>query len=195
MVAMNRDSIGVTALHKAYEMDKTRVDLLLDIGTSYFNKKMYNEAAAAFTEKIQAGRDVKAMDIFMLGKSYYFAHRFMEADSVFNKLCEIQPKWPSAFLWNADNKTQIDTNSKEGLAKPLYEKYIELVLADSVNKAKYTETLKRAYGYLASYYLLQKKDYTNSLVYLRKKLELAIDPEERKLISQQIEQEEKEMKK
>jgi len=194
MVCAKRDSVGVLALRKAFEMDKTRVDLLVEIGNAYINMKKYDDAAITFREKVNAGRDVKAMDHFKLGQSYFFGGKFLEADTVFNKLTEIQAKWPSAFLWNAKNKTRIDTTSEAGLAKPQYEKYIELALADTANQKKYVEGLKEAYSYLASYYYREAHDKQNALLYLRKKLEITEDPAEKKEIAGIIKQIEEEKK-
>jgi len=194
MVCANRDSLGVIALRKAYEMDKTRLDLLVEIGNSFIKVKKYDDAAVAFREKVNAGRDVKSLDYFKLGQSYFFGGKFQEADTVFNKLTDIQPKWPSGFLWNAKNKTRIDSSSEAGLAKPMYEKYIELALADSANIKKYVEGLKEAYSYLASYYYREMHDKANALANLRKKLEITDDATEKKDISGIIEQIEKEGK-
>ena len=195
MVAANRDSAGVLSLRKAYGMDNSRLDLLVEIGNAYIKMKKYDDAAAAFREKVNAGRDVKSMDHFKLGQCYFFGGHFLEADTVFNRLCEIQPRWPSGFLWNAKNKTRIDSTSEAGLAKPLYEKYIELALADSANMKKYTEGLKEAYSYQASYYYREQHDKQNAVIFLRKKLDLTEDPAERKEISAIIEQIDKEGKK
>src|SRR4030095_3868543 len=154
MICSNNDSLGTDALWKAYRMDPTRTDLLVELGNAFIKMKKYEDAAAAFKEKITYGRDGKSADYFKLGQSNFFAQHFQEADTALNKLVELQPKWPTGFLWNAKNKTRIDSTSQAGLAKPMYEKYIELAIADSANAAKYTEGLKEAYGYLASYYFL-----------------------------------------
>jgi tetratricopeptide (TPR) repeat protein len=194
MLCANRDSAGALALRKAYEMDKTRLDLLIDIGDAYVKMKKYDDAALAYREKVNAGRDVKSYDYFKLGQSYFYGEKFLEADTVYNKLTDIQPKWPSGFLWSAKNKSRIDSTSEAGLAKPHYEKYIELALADTANQKKYVGGLKEAYSYLASYYYLQKRDKPNAILYLRKKLEITEDPAEKKEISGIIKQIEEEKK-
>jgi tetratricopeptide (TPR) repeat protein len=187
-IAANRDSVGIDALRKSYDMDKTRVDLLFELGNSLMKVKRYDEAAATFKEKIATGREVKSFDYFKLGQCYFFAQQFLNADTAFNKLCEMQPKYATGFLWNAKNKTRIDSTSEAGLALPMYDKYVELAMADSANAAKYTEGLKEAYGYMASYYFLQKKDKTKAVLYLRKKLDLMTEPADKKDIQTMIDQ-------
>lgn len=189
LIASNKDSLGIVELKRAYELAPPRVDFLTEIGNANFKIKKYSDAAAAFNEKISLGKEVKPTDYMQLGKSYFFNQQFDNADAVFNRLCEVSPKWASAFLWNAKNKTRIDSTSKAALAKPYYEKYIEFAMADSVNiPTKYAEGLKEAYSYLASYYYLQLNDKTSTLAYLKKKMALVDDPAEKKEISTMIDQ-------
>ena len=90
-------------------------------------------------------------------------------------------------MLRAQANTHIDSTSEAGLAKPFYEKYIEIALADSINLTKYQYGLIEAYGYLAYYYIL-KKDNSNGLSYLKKKLTLPIDTEDKKNVQQAIDQ-------
>jgi tetratricopeptide (TPR) repeat protein len=188
LFANEQDSLGAVMLHKGFEKDPLRVDLLQEIGNDFYAIKKYDQAAAAFREKIATGREVKSIDYFRLAQSYFFGQHFLEADTAFNKLCELQPKWGTGFLWNAKNKTRIDSTSKDGLARPFYETYIQIAEDDSVNAAKYTEGLKEAYSYLASYHYLQLKDPAKAVYYLNKKLELLTDPAEQKEIKGIIDQ-------
>jgi lipoprotein NlpI len=57
------------------------------------------------------------------------------------------------------------------LAKPFYEKYIELALADSANAAKYRDGLIECYEYLGNFYAL-KNEFSITEEYLKKILEL-----------------------
>ena len=111
----------------------------------------------------------------------------MQADSAYMKANELSPKWASAWLSRADANTQIDSTSEAGLAKPFFEKYIEIAESDSANASKYTSGLSKAYGYLAYYYIL-KKDNANALMYLKKKQLLPLDPEEKKSVEKGIDQ-------
>ncbi len=187
LVASNEDSLGIIQLRKAYSLDPNRTDLLSDIANAYYKIKNYPEAARAMNEKIATGKDPKALDYYILGRSYYFNAQFMESDTAFAKLNEVSPKYASGWLWRAKANTHIDSTSENGLAKPHYEKYIEISLSDSANISKYQSGLVEAYGYLAYYYIL-KKDNANALLYLQKKAELPLDSEDKKNVQQAIDQ-------
>ena len=187
LIASNQDSLGILQLRKAYSIDLNRTDLLSEISNSYYKLKKYSEAAAVLEEKILTAKDLKVADYFNLGRSYYFNTQFGPADSAFAKVNELSPKYASGWLWRAKASTHIDSTSEEGLAKPHFEKYIELALADSVNISKYQSGMADAYGYLAYYFIL-KKDNENALLNLKKKIELPLEPEEKKSIQKAIDQ-------
>ena len=168
-------------------MDPSRVDLLSELANAYMKMKRYPDAIQVLNEKITLGKDVKVADYFNLGRSYYFNHQFAPADSAMMKVNELSPKYASGYLWRAKANTQIDSTSELGLAKPHYEKYIELAEADSANAAKYNSGLIEAYGYLAYYYIL-KKDNANALLYLRKKAALPLEPDDKKNVEDAIRQ-------
>jgi tetratricopeptide (TPR) repeat protein len=188
LLAENKqDSLGILDLRKAYEMEPARTDLLSEIGNIYYKIKKYNEAIQTYTEEINTGKSVKAADFFNLGRSYFFSSMFPQADSAFMKVNELSPKYASGWLWRAKTNTHIDTTSQEGLAKPFYEQYIEIAVADSANPAKYQSGLAEAYGYLAFFYII-KNDKANALIYLKKKAELPLEPEDKKNVQQAIDQ-------
>ncbi len=187
LIASNQDSLGIIQLRKAYSIDPNRTDLLSEISNSFYKLKKYAEAAAVLEEKIATGKDIKVADYFNLGRSYYFNTQFVPADTAFSKVNELSPKYASGWLWRAKACTHIDSTSEEGMAKPYFEKYIELAIADSANPSKYQSGLADAYGYLAYYYIL-KKDNENALIYLKKKIELPLDPDEKKSIQKAIDQ-------
>jgi hypothetical protein len=72
-------------------------------------------------------------------------------------------------LWRARSNALIDTAMAEGLAVPHYIKLID-VAGKEVDKNK--ATLLGAYGYLGTYEANIKKDFTASLAYFEKMLEL-----------------------
>ncbi|MEO8085485.1 MAG: tetratricopeptide repeat protein [Bacteroidota bacterium] len=176
-VLNNMDSLGADMLRKAYLMDKSRCDLLNEIWKANDKMKKYAEASAVMQEKIQNCKGITVTDYFNLGRSYFFSTDYVNADSAFAKVNELSPKYASGFLWRAKTNAFIDSTSKEGLAKPHYEKYMEVAIADSVNSSKYRSGLLEAYHYLASYNYIQLHDRDNALIYLRKIIEL--DPDDK----------------
>jgi len=189
LVASEMDSIGILQLRKAYYLDPNRVELLSDIAQAYDKTKNYPEAIKAYKEKIGTGKEVSAADYFYLGRAYFFNAQFMEADTAFAVLNEKSPNYSSGWLWRAKANTNIDSTSELGLAKPHYEKYIEIVLTetDSTKLSRYYSSLIEAYEYLAYYYIL-KEDNENTLLYLEKKKELIQDPDEKKKVQDSIDQ-------
>ncbi|MCX6290936.1 MAG: tetratricopeptide repeat protein [Bacteroidetes bacterium] len=181
LAANNQDSLGIIELRKAFEMDNGRTDLLSEIANSYFKMKKYPEAISTLIEKINTGKDVKVADYFTLGRAYLFNSEFMKADSAFAKVNELAPKYASGFLNRAKANTYIDTDSIPGLAKPHYEKYIELVLADTAgmaNKKYSNSSLIESYRYLAACFVKPEwKDFGKAEEYLQKIL--SIDPEDK----------------
>lgn len=187
LAASGQDSAGIIQLRKAYNLDPNRTELLSDIANAHYKMKNYPEAAKTMNEKIATGKDPKALDYFILGRSYYFNAQFHESDTAFSKLNDMSPKYASGWLWRAKANTHIDSTSEAGLAKPHYEKYIEIAMADSANASRYQSGLIEAYGYLAYYYIL-KNDNVNALLYLQRKSELPLDPEDKKNVQQAIDQ-------
>lgn len=187
LAATNKDSLAIEQLQKAYALDPSRVDLLSEIASSWYKLKQYGNSITVLKQKVAIGKDVKIADHYNLGRSYYYNNQFPSADSSFMKVNELSPKYASGWLWRADANSHIDSTSEAGLAKPYYEKYIEIAEADSANAVKYQSGLIKAYGYMAYYYIL-KKDNASGLPYLKKKLLLPLDADERKAVQQAIDQ-------
>ncbi len=174
----NQDSLAVINLRKAFDMDPSRCDLLNEIAKSYDKLKKYAEAAEAMREKIQNCKGVTAADYFSLGRSYFYSEDFLSADAAFAKLNEISPKYATGFLWRAKANSYIDSSSSLGLAKPFYEKYIEITTADTMGMVanKYKGGLVESFKYMASYSFNKHLPDDVIIGYLKKILEL--DPED-----------------
>jgi len=102
--------------------------------------------------------------------AYYNAKLWIESDSALSAVLRKSPDFEPAYTWKARIYSNLDPDSKEGLAKPYYEKLIEKASADST---KYMKDLLEAYNYLGYYYLISK-NYCESLNYWDKIL--LIDP-------------------
>ncbi len=187
LIKSNKDSLGIEQIQKAFTLDPNRVDLLSEMGDAWIKLKQYPKAINLFLQKIAGGKDVKVTDYHSLARAYYFNGQLQSADSAAMKVNELSAKWASGWMLRAQINAHIDSTSEAGLAKPFYEKYIELAMADSANPTKYQKGLVEAYGYQAYYYVL-KKDNANGLVFLKKKLELPLEPEDKKNVQQAIDQ-------
>ena len=123
---------------------------------------------------------MKAADYYGLGQSYFFTERYQDADTAFAKLNELSPKWPSGYLWRAKANYFLDTLKLE-LAKPYYEKYVELALEDTANMSKYKSGLIESYKLLADYAFRHKQSIDVIDTYFKKVLE--IDPADKEALN------------
>jgi tetratricopeptide (TPR) repeat protein len=133
--------------------------------------KNYPQAAVWFQKRVDSGDKVSTTDYYNLGRAYYLMKEYGKSDSAFGKVTSLQETWAPGWLWRGKANAGLDPDSKQGLAKPYYEKYIELVSADSANITKYQRELTEANSYLAYYYLVQK-DCTQSTIYWKRVLDL-----------------------
>jgi tetratricopeptide (TPR) repeat protein len=173
------DSMGVSNITKAIEMDSTSKDLYGDLAEAYFSMKKYKMAGEAYEKKIE-GSQPTAVDHFNIGRAYYFGLEFVKSDTAFSKLIKIKADFPTAWLYRARNNYRIDDadGNSEGMAKPYYEKFIELTTTDAKFDVKKSgKDLIEAYKYLGDYYFTNAKDNATSKTYWLKVLE--IDPNDK----------------
>jgi tetratricopeptide (TPR) repeat protein len=74
------------------------------------------------------------------------------ADSTFKKITELAPTSFLGYFWLARTNSMIDPEATQGLAKPYYEKVIEVVLDQA---ERYKTQLTESYRYLGYYYYMQ----------------------------------------
>jgi len=170
----NCDSMGIANLRKAIQMDSTRSDVRQAIADTYKKNKRYKEAAQEFTTMIKEKGAPTPTDYMNLGFLQYQSEHFVAADSSFSKVTQLVPTYLPGFLYKARVEANLDPESTRGLAKPTYEKVIQLSEADPSKNGK---NLVEAYGYLGYYYLL-KNDKAKALENYNKAL--AIDPNDKR---------------
>jgi len=168
-VKNGQDSLGINQLKKGFEMDTTNLEILSEIATLYLKAKKPQEAADIYKLKIEHSNG-NVNDYYKMGRYYFDAKNWVEADSAFSKVNRMAVDFEPAYLFRARVYANLDPDTKEGLAKPFYEKLIEKASADSV---KYSKDILEAYNYLGYYYLVNK-NYCESLVYWDKIV--ALDP-------------------
>src|SRR4028118_1451659 len=88
-------------------------------------------------------------DYMNLGFLQFQGEQFVKADSSFSKVTQLVPTYIPGFLYKARVEANLDPESTKGLAKPTYEKVIQLSEADPSKNGK---NLVEAYGYLGYYY-------------------------------------------
>ena len=179
---------GIAQLQKALELDPGKIELYQEIGSAYEGMNDYDNAIANFSLYIQKAPEdqVQVADYFNLGKAAYYAGSemdttaalyhtkraayFAKADSMFSFVAEKVPDSYLGHFWRARVNSALDPETDQGLAKPFYEKTIEVLDAKGDGDPRiYIE----CYSYLGYYYYV-KEDIENSKIYWEKIL--AIDP-------------------
>ncbi len=178
LAASGKDSLGILELQKAIELDPAFVDGYGEIGAIYFKQKKYPEAASYYRVKIAKVEKADFNDYNYLGRALYQSKDYVGADSAFNKVIEFLPNLTIGYFWSARSKNMQDNpTAPTGLAKPMFEKVIELGSAD-VEKNK--KDLITSYEYLG-YYYFTKKEYACAKAAFTKLKE--IDPANEKVVS------------
>ncbi len=163
------DSLAIENLNTALAMDSTEIELYGDLGQSYYKKKKYKEAAAAYASKLKKGKQTSA-DFFLLGKAYYYDSAYYKADTAFIKVTELSPNSHLGFMWRGRANSNIDSTEAKNMAKPFYEKTVEL----ATDTVKYKKDLIEAYQFLG-FNAVQNDDDANAKMYFEKLL--LYDPE------------------
>ncbi|RZJ93248.1 MAG: tetratricopeptide repeat protein [Hymenobacter sp.] len=141
-----------------------------ELAQVYLDKKDYPNAVVLMSKQAQNG---DLADQYRLGATLITAKMYSRADSVFNIINTAKPTYGPAYLARAQANFGLDPESTKGLAKPYYEKYIELSKAEGADPARFRSGLITSNNYLG-YYNLQKGDRTTAKTYYQQVL--AIDP-------------------
>jgi len=170
LLKLKQDSLAALALQKSLDLNKNQPDVLQLLGGAYSKAKKFGQAVACYKQLMVLHKTPFASDYFLIGVAYYNNNQFEQADSSFVKLIEMQPKRIEPYAWLARTKANEEEARKEpGLAKPYFEKVMELAAGSDKNKRELIES----YNYL-SYYYYDKKDYPTAKSIYEKWL--AIDP-------------------
>lgn len=187
----NQDSLSIVNYLKAIKSSETEPqEFYKEIASSYERMKKYREAASYYEKYIKSTESPANSDFFMWGRDCYFAagaidsvavaskpaeadvrqKLYLTADSVFAEVANRLPDNYLGYFWRARVNAIIDPETVQGLAKPYYEKTIELLENSNKNNKK---ELVESYQYLGYYYYL-KEDFPNSKIYWNKIL--TVDP-------------------
>lgn len=182
-IASGQDSVGINTLRKGLQLDTAQVEAYGEIAKSLYHQKKYAEAGDAYKQvTLKGGRSVKLTDYFYEGISYYFGYDakkpnadslLTKADSALSYVNQKSPTTSDAYLYRAyvNDLKEKDRNNIQGLAKPYYDKFIELVTAKGSPDDKSKKNLANAYAYLGAYYEYKEKDVTKAAENFNKALE------------------------
>lgn len=153
-----QDSLGVIELERAIELDPTaNCEIWGDIGKIWVKARSYDKAIAAYEKKGTCEKGLSAQDYYDMGRAYYYGPKdFVKADTAFSKLTQSNPNYAIGYFWRAKANVQQDLKNEKWLAKPHYEKAIELVKPEERSTPSYKSNVIEAAEYLGYYYLVNK---------------------------------------
>lgn len=154
LMKLKRTDDAALAYVKAYELDKEEMSYLMDASRAFETSGKFADAINYFELYIDAaGDDVRVMDYFRFGQTCYRVgmadtingeEYLLKADNLFASVTEKAPENYLGHQWRARAAAARDPETTLGLAKPYYEKTIE-VLDATANKAEPSKAHVAAY--------------------------------------------------
>lgn len=150
---------------KVYEMDNSQNDVLKLISDSYLADKQYDSAVEYYTKYLDTTDKKKASDYNAMAKIYTDQAdnetdtnaknaALLKADNVYADMATAMPNNEDyATYQRAHIHHAIDSNVKNGAAKPYYEKYAQLLETRENRSNAENATLAESYNYLCVYYI------------------------------------------
>lgn len=165
-----QDSLGVIELEKAIKLDSVaNCDLWGDIGKIWIKARRYDKSIAAYENQSKCTKGLSSQDYYDMGRAYVYGPKdFVKADTCFSRLTQASPSYPVGYFWRAKANVQQDLKNEKWLAKPHYEKAMELVKPEERGTPAYKTNVIEACEYLGDYWFNQKdygkaKEYYNIL--------------------------------
>ncbi len=152
---------------KLIALDPTKVTYLDNIAKALYTDKKYAEAIVAYEEKIKATKPAQS-DYYYIGLSNEYLKDYAKAEAAYGKMLEINPSYAIGHYLRAEVNSKLDPEGKMGIAKPHYQKFIELGEADRAKNSKY---LIRSYSKLGEY-AYKANDLVNAKAAFSKVLEM-----------------------
>lgn len=171
LLKLHEDSLAVGQFREGLTLDATQKETWQLLAETLLRNKKYSEAIKAYQSLMALRQKPVTQDYYSIGRAYYYKKEYEQAEAAFKKVSELQPDMVTGYLWHARAQSNLDPESENGLAKPSYEKVIEIASHDP---AKNKNDLIEACSYLGYYHFL-KQEKTISKSYWDKVLE--IDPE------------------
>lgn len=176
---------AISAFKTAMTLDSTKQNLNREISDAYASLGNHFKAIEAYEiyfKKCEA--DLKLTDYLLLGQDCYLAASkvlgtpdsamhttyLLKADTLFATVCQRSPNSVTGYFWRARVKSSLDPETTLGLARPYYEKSLEIL--EPANKD--IKKMLECYQYLGFYFYVNN-DYPQSMNYWNKVL--AINPE------------------
>lgn len=167
---------GFAEYEKVLEMKPQDRGVLSEMAIFYNTYKRYEKAAQTWFRLIDPANE-KPEEYMQIGRAFYNGEKLKTADSVFNIVVNKWPDYIQGYVWIGRTYSKMDPDSKLGLAKPKFEKVLNVAGKDSLkNEAEIAE----ACGYLAYYHLIND-NYSDSKGYWNRLINLNPDNKDTKI--------------
>ncbi len=170
------DSLAFTYIDKAVELDTLQANkesYISDIANSYLAQKDYGKAGNWYTKLLSVKKDYGKTDLYNAGYNDYKGENYAEGDSIFGVYTTKYPDDILGWYMRGIINSTVDSTGAQGLAKPYYDKVIELGEV-STDSSKVKSQLITSYRYNVAHYYTNKNDIPTALSYVEKTLK--IDP-------------------
>lgn len=171
-----QEAFAESNINKALALDtvvKTKVEFLKDIAKNYADKKNYAAAGKWYGKVLAVDSAFGKTDLFYAGYNDYRGDNYKSSDSIFQIYQQKYPDDPLGWYMGGHAKEGIDTSGALGLARPDYQKVIDI--ADAMpDKSTVKDKLIPSYRYMVAYYYNIKGQADTALMYNNKILE--VDP-------------------
>ncbi len=141
--------------------------ILNEMGNQYYIFKRYNDAARVYTRLLDPSKE-NLDELMRIGRTFYTGENYKTADSVFTAITKTHPDYVPAYLWIANTYSKMDPDASLGMAKPKFEKVLQVASKDSVANAS---AMVDAITYLGYFHMSRDnfgaaKEYYSRLVNL-----------------------------
>jgi tetratricopeptide (TPR) repeat protein len=172
LAATGKDSLAIINYKKVLDIDSSVYEIYDTLNSVYTRMKKYDDAAGILEAKLKRqkakGAKINPQDYYTVALNYYKAEKYDLADTNLAQVNIYYPTWIGGYKFRALTNIKLDPKSEKGLAKPYWEKVIQLGEADkSANK----KDLDDAYNYMAEYHY-NRKAYGLTMCYANKMLQL-----------------------
>jgi tetratricopeptide (TPR) repeat protein len=171
-----QDSLAAVYVDKAVALDtvpEKKLGYVKDIAKSLYDAGKFLEAGKWYGKVLDVDHNFGKVELFYAGYSDYRGGNYKSADSVFKLYQQKFPEDLYGWYLGARSKEGIDSTGALGLAKPDYDKIIQI--ADTIaDKASIKDKLIPAYRYMVAYNYNIKHEKDSAIVYNDKILE--VDP-------------------
>ena len=142
--------------------------IMSEMGSNYYTFRRYDSAAKTWLKLIDPAKENNFTEYMQIGRAYYLGEKYKTADSVFNLILKKSPDYLPAYVYIARTYSRMDPDYKLGLAKPKFEKVLDVAKKDSI---KNQSDMMDAMQYLGYYHMesgnySRAKDYYNRMINL-----------------------------